>query len=141
MSDKVLGLIGMMRKASAVALGEDNVSEAVAKGKVRLVLLPSDVKEKTEQRAERMLEGRSARLIRMPYTNEVMAQAAGRNSCSMMAVLDLGFSNALMRQLQEQYPGIYDSDAEMIRKRLEKTERRKIEKPGVKTKKKENSGG
>ena len=42
----ILAFLGLMRRASALAIGEENASEAIGKGKARLLLLPSDGREK-----------------------------------------------------------------------------------------------
>ena len=47
MTDRILGIIGMMRKASALVVGEDQVLEAVQKGKVKVLIIPSDAGEAT----------------------------------------------------------------------------------------------
>ena len=60
MKADILAFLGLMRRASALAIGEENASEAIGKGKARLLLLPSDGREKTALHAEHLLEGRSA---------------------------------------------------------------------------------
>ena len=136
MKADILGFLGLMRRASALAIGEENASEAIGKGKARLLLLPSDGREKTALHAERLLEGRSALKILLPFPEEELAAALGTGRCSMAAVTDLGFAGALMRQLAGEYPGRYDEELEKVTFRYEKAKRRKKEKPGVRTKKK-----
>ena len=136
MTDRIFGLLGLMRRASSVEPGEDRASEAVRNGKARLLLLPSDVPEAAAARADRYLEGRRALKVTLPCTGEEVGKAIGLNRCSMLAVTDLGFAKALMELLSSQFPGRYDAEAETIARRLDKMERRKREKPGVKTKKK-----
>ena len=140
MRERILGLIGMMRKASALALGEENTEEAIAKGKAKLLLLPKDTGEKARMRAERCMEGRNVCPIELPFTREELASAVGIGGCSMAAVTDLGFANALMKLLTEEDPEKYRPAAEEVRKRFEKVQRRKIEKPGAKAKKKTAGG-
>ena len=136
MTDRVLGLLGMMRRASAIAPGEDRASEAVSQGKAKLLLLASDAGEKTETRADRMLEGRSARKIVLPFSREETGAAIGLGSCVMIAVTDLGFARSLAEKLAEEDPGRYGADAEAVGRRFEKAQRRKTEKPGRKNRKK-----
>ena len=116
MTDRVLGLLGMMRKASAIVPGEDRASEAVSQGKAKLLLLASDAGEKMETRAGRMLEGRSARRIVLPYTREEAGAAIGLGGCSMIAVTDLGFAESLMEKLAEQDPERYGAEAVGMKK-------------------------
>lgn len=135
MSDKVLGLLGLMRAASAIAPGEENTADAVSQGKARLLLIAEDANEKAKKRAERYLEGRRALMIPLPYKNSEIAQAIGIGGCTMLAVTDMGFARSLLKNLKEMYPGKYDAEAEEMNRRFEKAERRKKEKPGVKAKK------
>lgn len=136
MKEDILAFLGLMRRASALAIGEENASDAVGKGKARLLLLPGDGREKTALHAERMLEGRSARKLVLPFTEEELAKAVGTGRCTMAAVTDLGFAKALTEQLAEAFPGCYDQDREEISSRYEKAKRRKTEKPGIRNKKK-----
>ena len=136
MTEKICSLLGLMRRASAAVPGEDRASEAVRGGKARLLLLPSDAPEATVARADRYLEGRRALKVMLPCTEEEVGKAIGLNRCSMLAVTDLGFAKALMELLNTQFPGRYESETETVTRRLDKMERRKKEKPGVKTKKK-----
>ena len=136
MKADILAFLGLMRRASALAIGEENASEAIGKGKARLLLLPSDGREKTALHAEHLLEGRSALKILLPFSEEELAATLGTGRCSMAAVTDLGFARALMQQLAEEYPGQFDEELETVTFRYEKAKRRKKEKPGVRTKKK-----
>ena len=136
MKGDIPSFIGLMRRASCLAIGEDDTLEAVSKGKARLLLLPEDGKEKSFLRAQRSLEGHSALKIVLPFPESELAGAVGTGRCSMAAVTDLGFAEALMKQLAEQYPGRYDEQLDQIIRRSEKIRRRKTEKPGIRTKKK-----
>lgn len=136
MKEDILAFLGLMRRASALAIGEENASEAIAKGKARLLLLPSDGREKTALHAEHLLEGRSALKIQLPFSEEELARSVGTGRCSMAAVTDLGFAKALMEQLDGAFPGRYGKELEAVAFRHEKAQRRKKEKPGVRTKKK-----
>ncbi len=136
MKEDILSFLGLMRRASALAIGEENVSEAIGKGKTRLLLLPSDSREKTALHAEHLLEGRSALKIQLPFSEEELAGSIGMGRCSMAAVTDLGFARALMEQLTACFPGQYEEELKTVISRHEKAQRRKKEKPGVRTKKK-----
>ena len=67
MKGDIPSFIGLMRRASCLAIGEDDTLEAVSKGKARLLLLPEDGKEKSFLRAQRSLEGHSAPKIVLPF--------------------------------------------------------------------------
>lgn len=136
MSDHILGILGLMRKAGSIALGEDEASGAVLAGKARLLLLPEDAGEKKRERAMRYLDGRSCELVFLPYSGKEFSEAVGVGSCSMAAVTDIGFAASLMKQLSGYDPERYGRSAEAIQEKLSRITRRKTEKPGVKARKK-----
>ena len=45
MDDRAIGLIGLMRRAGAIEIGEDNSGTAVSAGKAKLLLTAADVSE------------------------------------------------------------------------------------------------
>ena len=139
MREDILAFLGLMRKASALAVGEENTSDAVGKGKARLLLLPCDGREKSAVHAGHLLEGHRALLVTMPFSEEELAKAAGVGRCTMAAVTDLGFAKALLKKLVAEFPGQYEESLKAVSFRYEKAQRRKKEKPGVRTKK--NSAG
>ena len=129
MTDKIKGLLGMMRRASAVSLGEDDATGAISRGKARLLLLASDIPEKQKTRIEYSLEGRSTVEVILPFDSAELGQSVGLGSCRMGAVTDIGFANALMKLLAEYDPERYASAEAAISARSEKIKRRKTEKP------------
>ena len=84
MSERLLNMLGLMRKAGAIAIGEVNTK------------------------------------------SEVSAHV-GLNGCSMAAVTDIGFANAFIKALSQEYPGVYDECASEVEQRFSKAERRKKE--------------
>lgn len=129
MRNKIKNLLGLMRRASALSLGEDDVSGAIARGKARLLLLSSDIPEKQRTRAEHYLEGRSAVEVILPFDSAETGQAVGLNSCRMMAVTDIGFADALMKLLGEYDRDAYGAAESEIAAKIDKIRRRKTEKP------------
>ena len=110
MEDKALGLLGLMRRAGAVQIGEDKALDAIQTGKVKLLLLSADVSDRARRRAEAMTNGRRFQLVETHYLREALGLALGVGSCAMAAVTDLGFANALMKELAVQQPERYDEN-------------------------------
>ena len=127
MEDKALGLIGLMRRAGAIAIGVDNACEALAAGKAKLLLLSCDAAENAVRRIENRSVGRRALTVPLPYTRGELADCLGVSGCSAAAVTDIGFANALMKELASRDPERYAEAAQEIAKRCEKTKRRKKE--------------
>lgn len=127
MEDKALGLLGLMRRAGAIELGEDNSAAAVKAGKAKLLLLSSDVSDSARRKAEGFSHGRNVQTVPLHYSREELGASLGVKSCAMAALTDMGFSNALMKELAGQRPEEYGGVYEETSKRLEKTQRRRKE--------------
>ncbi len=128
MEDKILGLLGLMRRANALAIGTDNAVDAVHAGKAKLLLLTADVAENAGRKAENACAGRRTLLLQVRYTRAELSAALGVGDCGMAAVTDIGFANALMKALEAEAPQKYAEAAAEIGRRHEKTARRKREK-------------
>lgn len=124
MEDKTLNLLGLMRRANAIQIGETNTGAAVRSGKGKLLLLAADASENARDRAQSFSAGRNVLTVTLPYAKERIAESVGVSGCSMAAVTDLGFANALMKLLAAQDEA-YGQAAEQVRQRFEKAERRK----------------
>ncbi len=127
MREKTLNLLGLMRRANAIAVGETNTGTAARAGKAKLLLIAADASDNAKHRAEGFINGRNAIKIELPFTKAELSGALGLPGCSMAAVTDMGFSNALIKLLNELSEGKYQAEAEELGKRFEKAERRKAE--------------
>ena len=132
MEERALKMLGLMRKASALVMGEENASDSVLAGKARLLLIPSDGENKKKERAKKYVDGRSCILVELPYEEKIISEAVGVGRCTMAAVTDLGFADAFMKLLVEKDPDRYRQPAEDIHLKLSRVNQRKTEKPGKK---------
>ena len=101
MRDRILGLLGLMRKANAAAIGETDTGAAVRGGKAKLLLLASDASDNAKKRAETFVYGRGVKITVLPFEKQEISAAVGKGGCSMLAVCDAGFAGALMKLLDE----------------------------------------
>lgn len=124
MKDKLLGFLGLMRRANAITVGEENSGAAVKTGKARLLLLASDASDNARRRAEAFVFGRDVPLLRLPLTKEELAGCTGVSGGSMAAVNDAGFAAALVRQLAAQWPEEYGETAGALTEKLSRKGRR-----------------
>lgn len=124
MKEKALGLLGLMRRANAIALGEENTGAAVKAGKASLLLLARDASENARLRAEHFARGRRVLQVPLPFTKEELAASTGVAGGSMAAVTDLGFAKALMELLAAQWPEEYGELSAETARRWEKRTRR-----------------
>lgn len=125
MREKTLNLLGLMRRANAIALGEDNTGAAAQSGKTRLLLLAADASDNARKRAEAFSRGHSFPVVELPFSKEEISAHTGVGGCSMAAVTDMGFADVLMRLLAEQWPETYGETARETAARLARMKRRK----------------
>lgn len=128
MREKTLGLLGLMRRANAILVGEENTGQTVKAGKAKLLLLASDASDNARRRAENFAAGRSVIRVELPFSKEELASVTGVSGGSMAAVTDLGFANALAGRLRDLDPERYGSLAEETEKRLQRQTLRKSNK-------------
>lgn len=136
MSDNILGLLGLMRRANALDIGETNSGAAVRAGRAKLLLLAADASDNARRRAETFVFGRRTILVLLPYTKAELSQCLGINGGSMAAVTDAGFANALMKALAEKDNKRYAATANEVEGRFPKIE----SKNGKRTSKRESRG-
>lgn len=127
MKEKILNNLGLMRRANAIAIGETNTGAAVRGGKAIILGLASDASPNARRRAEGFIYGRSTVLITLPFTKDEISDHVGVSGCSMVAVTDSGFANALMKSLAATWPETYTEAAETIAARYLKASKRKAE--------------
>lgn len=127
MREKTLNLLGLMRKANAIAVGETNTGGAVRAGKAKLLLLASDASDNARSRARGFTHGRDVVTVTLPFTKDEIAAHVGVSSCAMAAITDIGFANAFMKSLAAAVPDGYDESTAEIQRRFERADRRKKE--------------
>ena len=127
MREKTLNLLGLMRKANAIAVGETNTGGAVRAGKAKLLLLAADASDNARSRARGFTHGRDVVTVTLPFTKDEIAAHVGVSSCAMAAITNIGFANAFMKSLAAAVPEGYDESTAEIQRRFEKADRRKKE--------------
>ena len=99
--DKALRLLGLMRKANAVAIGETDTGSAAKSGKAVLICLASDASDNARKRSETFAYAQSVPITRLPYEKQTISDLVGKAGCSMLAVTDLGFAAAFADALAD----------------------------------------
>ncbi len=125
MREKALMLLGLMRKANALRIGEEDTGSAVREHAAKLVLLASDASENARKRAAGYMYGSKAPLITLPFTKEEISGHVGKSGCSMAAVCDIGFADALMKLLCGISPTEYVEAAQTIQRRAQESKKRR----------------
>ena len=127
MSERLLNMLGLMRKASAIEIGETNTGIAARSGKARLMLIASDASDNAQSRARGFAATKSTVRITLPFTKEEVSSHVGVSGCSMAAITDIGFANAFIKGLSQEYPDRYTEAAALIEEKFKKMGQRKKE--------------
>lgn len=102
MLDKSVGLIGMMRKANAIRMGEQNTEISIKKGEAILILVAEDSSQNAVKRANGFSAAGSIPWVQIPITKEQLSDITGKTGCAMAAVTDAGFASALLRSFSSE---------------------------------------
>lgn len=127
MKEKALNLLGLMRKANAVQIGEIDTGAAARAGSAKLLILASDASDNAKSRAKGFVYGKGIPLITVPFQKEEISAHVGKSGCSMAAVCDLGFADFFIKLLQLISPGMYDETAQKIAAELAREKQRRRE--------------
>ena len=98
--DKVLSLLGIAQKAGKVVSGEFSVEKAVKEGKACLVLVAGDASDNTKKMFRNMCSYYKVPLY-VHSAKETLGHCIGKQFRASLAVTDVGFANALNKQLSE----------------------------------------
>jgi len=133
MTEQVLGFLGLMRRAGALAVGAEDAFDAARENKARVLLMAGDVAKNTVSAMHNAAAQKEAGipLVKLDCTKRELGSALGVRECAALAVLDTGFALALCKKL-EQTELIADLEA-----RLEREKKRKAKKEARKEAKKE----
>ncbi|MSR23289.1 MAG: hypothetical protein EXR92_07095 [Gemmatimonadetes bacterium] len=99
----VMGLLGLARRAGAVALGVDATRQSLNSGRVRLVLLAADASHKQLDKV-RGLALRGGIPVRWVSDRALMGRAVGAGPLSVVGVTAGTFAEQLLRGLPEDPP-------------------------------------
>ena len=122
MTYAVLGFLGLMRRAGALAIGAEDAYDAVRMGRARLLLVAADASKNTRDGLQNALGERAIPLLPLEESKARLGEAVGVKECAAMAVLDTGFALALCKKLGSA------ELAETMTARLEREKKRKEKK-------------
>ena len=133
MSEQVLGFLGLMRRAGALAVGAEDAFDAARENKARVLLMAGDVAKNTVSAMHNAAAQKEAGipLVKLDCTKKELGAALGVKECAALAVLDTGFALALCQKLE-----LADLIPQM-EERLAREKKRKAKKEARKEAKKE----
>lgn len=122
--DKCLHLLGLAKKAGALEIGEECVSNGVERVRVRCVLSASDASDGSVKRARLLAEEASVPHVVLPYGKMELSEAVGRGSPGVLAFTDTGFAAAFTAELAKADPR-YGPAAERMALKKKRADERK----------------
>lgn len=97
---KILNFLGLIQRAGKLVSGSDAVNLAIKAHQAKVVILASDASENTVDKVSSLLKhDKKIKLIRNLSSNE-LSHALGKKR-KLVAVTDLGFSQALIKKIDE----------------------------------------
>ena len=127
MSNAILSLIGLSKKAGRLEVGEEPVGAAARARHARLLLVASDAAANTRRRCSHFAEAGAVPWAELPFTKEELGGTVGRSSCALVAVTDIGFASSLAAKLSALNPERYGDLAAALDTKAQKALQRQKE--------------
>ena len=92
MSNAILSLIGLCKKAGRLEVGEEPVGAAARAHHAKLLLVAADAADNTRRRCAHFAEAGAVPWTELPFSKAELGGTVGRSSCALVAVTDIGFA-------------------------------------------------
>ncbi len=99
MEKNTLGIIGLAARARGIAIGTNQVLEAIRGKKAKLVLIASNVSDNTRKSLLDKSSFYSAKAEEIDITSEELGRAVGHSNTAAIAFTDINFVNAYKKSL------------------------------------------
>ena len=93
---KILGLLGLTRKAGKIVFGTEMVIDAIKKDRVKLLLVATDAAERTKKNFE-MIAIEKKIPIRVIESIEEISKAIGQQNKAILGITDINFSKEMIK--------------------------------------------
>ena len=94
MNDKILTLLGFASKSGNLSFGADSVKESLKRGKAKLVVIASDISEKSQKEIHFFASKNNTPVINVNYDISVLSHATGKKG-GIISVNEKGFADAI----------------------------------------------
>ena len=94
MNDKILTLLGFARKSGNLSFGADSVKESLKRSKAKLVIIASDISEKSRKEIRFFASQNNIPVIDTDYDIETLSHATGKKG-GIISVNEKGFADAI----------------------------------------------
>lgn len=101
MTEELLGFLGLMRRAGALALGAEDAFDAARMGKARLLCLAQDAARNTRDGMKNAAAQHQPEmpLLELDADKALLGKALGCGQCAAFALLDTGFALSFCKKL------------------------------------------
>ncbi len=106
MSNPILHLLGLVKKAGRLEVGEEPVGSAARSRQAKLLLVASDATDNTCRRAAHFAEAGNILWFKLPVTKSELGYQIGRGMVAMIAITDAGFAATITEKLASENPDI-----------------------------------
>lgn len=96
MQNKILGKIGLCRKAGKTIIGAKDVTESIIQRKVSLVIIAKDTAENTTRPVLRTAEERNVPVLMTEFSKEELGNAVGYADVAVIGIADKGFAKSFI---------------------------------------------
>ncbi len=122
---RALGYLGLARRGSNIAIGEEPVGIVCRSSRARLMILAKDAADNTFRRARSFASNGKPPVIRVPFTKEDLGNALGVNACAIVALTDVSLALAFVQALDE--PEHYSQLVETLQTQVARVQKRRQE--------------
>ena len=127
MTEHILSMIGLAKKAGQVAIGEEPVGSAARAKDARVILVAQDAAAGSVRRAMSFGQTGACLCLTVPFDKDQLGRALGRTSCAMAAITDIGFAEAIVKKLAALDPERYAPAAQRLEVKALRAAQRRAE--------------
>ncbi len=100
-NNRLLGTLGLCRRAGKAVLGTDLVCKAMRRKELFSVVLASDASDNTKKKIRDKTAFYSVKLVETEMSSDEIGRAVGKaGSVAVVGIADENFSNALMKHIE-----------------------------------------
>ncbi len=100
MNSKILGFLGLIRRAGKLTIGCDPVVDSMSKGSAKLVVMASDISPNTKKIVLKNAEEYNVHSIVIKSSKQELSAAVGKTA-AVVSVDDEGFAGSLEKKLAD----------------------------------------
>ena len=101
MTNRIYSFMGLARKANKLVSGDETCERLLKSGKVKLIVVAEDASFNTKKKYKNACFHRRVEM-RIFGTKELLGKFIGKGITSVVAILDKGFSNNLLKMIDDE---------------------------------------